>query len=154
MEYEGQICRPPMERSSYMPSCSGRLLLQSLYLLHAVQAPSLQTPAIEQVEQELKRVTARGNLVQILGVTATPSAWKPDHLSVHPGLIHRYFPGCRMVNMDATVTNINQKSDEELRLLYDQGVRLYLGMKAGWTMCFPLPRRTTTSNRRTVKSNG
>ena len=34
--------------------------------------------------------------------------------------------------MDATVTNISQKSDEELKLLYEAGVRnLYLGIESG-----------------------
>ena len=37
--------------------------------------------------------------------------------------IHHYFPSCEMVNMDATITNISHKSDEELKQLYDLGVR-------------------------------
>lgn len=55
-----------------------------------------------------------------------------DHLLRILELVHRYLPGCRMVNMDATITNISQKSDEELKQLYDQGVRrLYIGIETG-----------------------
>ena len=46
--------------------------------------------------------------------------------------IHVYFPECMCINMDATVTSIQQKSDQELRLLYENGVRhLYLGIESG-----------------------
>ncbi len=47
-------------------------------------------------------------------------------------LIDKYFPDCQMINMDATVTSIRLKSDEELQELYDRKVRhLYLGIESG-----------------------
>ena len=133
MEYEGQICRPPMERSSYMlpvaVGCSYNRCTFCTLFKHLRYRPL----PIEQVEQELKRVSAAGgNPVQIFLGDGNAFGMETDHLLHILELIHRYFPGCRMVNMDATVTNISQKSDEELRLLYDQGVRrLYLGIESG-----------------------
>ena len=133
MEYEGQICRPPMERSSYMlpvaVGCSYNRCTFCTLFKHLRYRPL----PIEQVEQELKRVSAAGgNPVQIFLGDGNAFGMETDHLLHILELIHRYFPGCRMVNMDATVTNISQKSDEELRVLYDQGVRrLYLGIESG-----------------------
>lgn len=133
MEYEGQICRPPMERSSYMlpvaVGCSYNRCTFCTLFKHLRYRPL----PIEQVEQELKRVSAAGgNPVQIFLGDGNAFGMEIDHLLHILELIHRYFPGCQMVNMDATVTNISQKSDEELRLLYDQGVRrLYLGIESG-----------------------
>ena len=47
-------------------------------------------------------------------------------------MIHRYFPSCEEVNMDATVTSILHKSQEDLKHLYEAGVRhLYIGIESG-----------------------
>ena len=47
-------------------------------------------------------------------------------------LIRKYFPDCRDVSMDATVTNVSEKSGEELRALRDNGVsELYVGIECG-----------------------
>ena len=47
-------------------------------------------------------------------------------------LIHKYFPDCYDVSMDATVTNVSEKSGEELRALRDNGVsELYVGIECG-----------------------
>lgn len=55
--------------------------------------------------------------------------------------------------MDATVTNIHNKSDEELKLLYREGVRrLYLGIESGLDdVLLALPKKTTRWNRHTGK---
>ena len=46
--------------------------------------------------------------------------------------IQSYFPDCRTINMDATVTSILQKSEQELKRLAEYGVRhLYLGIESG-----------------------
>ena len=122
-----------MERSSYMlpvaVGCSYNRCTFCTLFKHLRYRPL----PIEQVEQELKRVSAAGgNPVQIFLGDGNAFGMETDHLLHILELIHRYFPGCRMVNMDATVTNISQKSDEELRVLYDQGVRrLYLGIESG-----------------------
>jgi radical SAM superfamily enzyme YgiQ (UPF0313 family) len=55
----------------------------------------------------------------------------PRLLSISEKIFH-YFPNCRMVNMDATVTDIHNKTDEELLQLKKAGVRyLYLGIEGG-----------------------
>ena len=47
-------------------------------------------------------------------------------------MIRRYLPRCTSVSMDATITNIHEKSDEELRQLYEQGVdEVYVGIECG-----------------------
>ena len=101
MQYEGQICRPPMERSSYMlPVAVGCSYNACTFCTLFKHLRYRQLPK-EQIEAEMQR-------------------------------IHHYFPGCEMVNMDATVTNISEKSDEDLQMLYDAGVRnLYLGIETG-----------------------
>ena len=99
---------------------------------HGVGIQPQQLP-LEQVKNELERVKqAGGNPKNIFLGDGNAFGLKTDHLLHILELVHSYFPDCQMVNMDATVTNIHQKSDVELRQLYDAGVRrLYLGIETG-----------------------
>lgn len=133
MQYEGQICRPPMERASYMlpvaVGCSYNACTFCTLFKHLTYR---QLPD-EQIEQELCRVsTAGGNPKTVFLGDGNAFGLDTEHLLWILSRIHHHFPGCTAVNMDATVTNISQKSDEELRALYDAGIRnLYLGIESG-----------------------
>ena len=133
MEYEGQICRPPMERSSYMlpvaVGCSYNLCTFCTLFKHLQYR---QLPR-EQIEAEMIRVKEAGGDPKTIflgdgnafGLSMEDLLWILEK-------IHHYFPGCESVNMDATITNISHKSDEELKQLYDLGVRrLYIGIETG-----------------------
>lgn len=133
MEYEGQICRPPMEKSSYMlPVAVGCSYNRCTFCTLFKHLNYRQLP-IEQVKAELQRVKqAGGNPKTIFLGDGNAFGLKTDHLLYILEMVHNYFPDCQMVNMDATVTNIHQKSDAELRQLYEAGVRrLYLGIESG-----------------------
>ena len=133
MQYEGQICRPPMERSSYMlpvaVGCSYNACTFCTLFKHLRYRQLLK----EQIEAEMQRVfAAGGNPKSIFLGDGNAFGLDTDHLMWILERIHHYFPGCEMVNMDATVTNISEKSDEDLQKLYDAGVRnLYLGIETG-----------------------
>lgn len=133
MVYEGQICRPPMEKSSFMlpvaVGCSYNLCTFCTLFKHLKYR---QLP-MEQIESELQRVKAlEGNPKQIFLGDGNAFGLKTDYLLEILERIHFYFPQCSMVNMDATVTNISHKTDEELRQLKEAGVcRLYLGIETG-----------------------
>lgn len=133
MKYEGQICRPPMERSSYMlPVAVGCSYNQCKFCTLFKHLTYRELP-IEQVEAELRRVKElSGNPKKIFLGDGNAFGMKMERLMAILNLIHKYFPECNEVNMDATVTNIRLKSDEELRILQREGVRnLYLGIESG-----------------------
>ena len=133
MNYEGQICRPPMERASYMlPVAVGCSYNACTFCGLFKHLKYRQLPK-EQIEQEMIRVqTAGGDPKTIFLGDGNAFGLDTQHLLWILERIHHYFPGCTAVNMDATVTNISEKSDEELQALYDAGVRnLYLGIESG-----------------------
>ena len=133
MNYEGQICRPPMERASYMlPVAVGCSYNACTFCTLFKHLRYRQLPN-EQIEAELQRVVAAGgNPKTVFLGDGNAFGLDTDHLLWILERIHHYFPGCERVNMDATVTNISQKSDGELKKLYDAGVRnLYLGIETG-----------------------
>ena len=133
MNYEGQICRPPMERASYMlpvaVGCSYNACTFCMLFKHLCYR---QLPR-EQVEQEMRRVyDAGGNPKTVFLGDGNAFCLSTEDLLWILDKIHHYFPGCEAVNMDATVTNLSEKSDAELKALYDAGVRnLYLGIESG-----------------------
>lgn len=133
MEYEGQICRPPMERSSYMlPVAVGCSYNACTFCTLFKHLQYRQLPR-EQIEAEMIRVKeAGGDPKTIFLGDGNAFGLSMEDLTWILEKIHHYFPSCEMVNMDATITNISHKSDEELKQLYDLGVRrLYIGIETG-----------------------
>lgn len=133
MDYEGQICRPPMERGSYMlPVAVGCAYNRCRFCTLFKHLKFRELP-LSEVEQELLRVKNLGGVPKriFLG-DGNPFGLSAERLFQILELIHHYFPDCMDINMDATVTNVSEKSDEELRLLRKAGVReLYLGIESG-----------------------
>ena len=133
MQYEGQICRPPMERASYMLPVAVGCSYNACTFCTLFKHLSYRELPREQIEAEMQRVAAAGGNPKTIflgdgnafGLATEQLLWILER-------IHHYFPGCEKVNMDATVTNLSQKSDEELKLLAEQGVsKLYLGIESG-----------------------
>ena len=133
MQYEGQICRPPMERSSYMLPVAVGCSYNACTFCTLFKHLSYRELPREQIEAEMQRVhAAGGNPKTIFLGDGNAFGLKTEQLLWILERIHHYFPGCEKVNMDATVTNLSQKSDEELKLLAEQGVsKLYLGIESG-----------------------
>lgn len=133
MIYEGQICRAPMERASFMlpvmVGCSyGRCKFCNLFRHLAYRELPLS-----QVEDELRRVRdMNGRPRRIFLGDGNAFGLDAGHLEKVLDMIRGYFPQCEAVNMDATVTSILMKSDEELAMLFQKGVRhLYIGIESG-----------------------
>lgn len=133
MNYEGQICRAPMERSSFMlPVTVGCPYNQCKFcnLFRHLRYRELPT---EKIEEELKRVKdVGGSPTKIFLGDGNAFGLKTERLFWILERIQSYFPDCRTINMDATVTSILQKSEQELKRLAECGVRhLYLGIESG-----------------------
>ena len=133
MDYEGQICRAPMERGTYMlpvtVGCSYNRCRFCMLFKHL----SYRELTLNQIEQELIRVkNAGGSPKRVFLGDGNAFQLGTGRLMEIIGLLRRYFPECSAVHMDATVTSIAQKSDAELADLARAGVRrLYLGIETG-----------------------
>ena len=133
MNYEGQICRGPMERSSYMlPVAVGCSYNRCKFCTLFRHLKYRELP-MEQIEGELERVrNLGGNPKHVFLGDGNAFGLDTGRLLKITDLIHRYFPDCCAINMDATVTNIRAKSQEELQALRAAGIRhLYLGIESG-----------------------
>lgn len=133
MDYEGQICRGPMERSSFnLPIAVGCSYNACKFCTLFKHLKYRELP-LAQIEAELIRVKKlNGMPASIFLGDGNAFGTDIECLMQILDMIHRYFPECSAINMDATVMNIKEKSSEELRKLSAAGVRnLYLGIETG-----------------------
>ena len=143
MQYEGQICRPPMERASYMLPVAVGCSYNACTFCGLFKHLKYRDLPKEQIEAEMIRVhNAGGNPKTVFLGDGNAFGLATDHLLWILERIHHYFPGCEGVNMDATVTNLSEKSDEELDALYAAGVwQLYLGIESGLDDVLPFMKK-------------
>ena len=133
MEYEGVICRPPMELGAFLlPVAVGCTHNQCTFCAF-YKDKSFRIIPLEEVEAELTRASETGRIPRriFLG-DGNPFVLPTDRLLTILDMIRRHFPEMPPVHMDATVANVAGKSDEELRALRVAGVRkLYIGIECG-----------------------
>ena len=133
MEYEGRICRPPMERSSFMLPVMVGCSYNKCKFCNLFRNIKYRDLSLSEIEEELIRVkNLNGSLSKIFLGDGSAFNLETEHLLKILNLIHKYFPDCNCINMDATITGILQKTDTELETLYTQGIRtLYIGIGTG-----------------------
>lgn len=133
MNYEGQICRAPMERSSFMLPVTVGCSYNQCKFCNLFRHLRYRELSAEKIEEELKRVKdVGGSPTKIFLGDGNAFGLKTERLFWILERIQSYFPDCRTINMDATVTSILQKSEQELKRLAEYGVRhLYLGIESG-----------------------
>ena len=133
MEYEGQICRSPMERSSFMlpvaVGCSHNACHFCMLFKHLRYRPI----PLEEVFAEIDRiVSVGGNPKRIFLGDGNAFSLPTDTLAAILRRCREAFPALQSVGMDSHVQNILEKSPEELRALRELGLRdLYLGIECG-----------------------
>lgn len=133
MEYEGQICRAPMERGSFMlpvmVGCSYNRCRFCTLFKHL----KYRVLPLEQIESELMRVERAGGKPEVIFLGDGNAFDLPvSRLFEILRMIRGHFPDCRAIHMDATVSGIEGKTDRELKRLCEMGVRhLYLGIESG-----------------------
>ena len=133
MDYEGQICRAPMERAAYkLPVMVGCCYNQCRFC-DLFKHLKFRVIPLEEVEADIKRVAeAGGNPRKIFLGDGSAFALDTEHLEKILTMLQRYFGSNLEVNMNATVRSILNKSDDELKLLAGYGVKhLYIGLESG-----------------------
>ena len=133
MEYEGQICRSPMERTAFSLPVTVGCCYNKCYFCNLFKHLQYRELPLDQVEAELRRVSEMGAAPKTVflgdGSAFNLSA---ERLLEILALIRRYFPSRPAVNMDATVPSVLSKTQDSLRALSENGVRrLHIGIETG-----------------------
>ena len=133
MKYEGWICRAPMERASFMLPVAVGCSYNACKFCTLFKHMKYRELPMGQIEEEIFRVkNAGGNPKRVFLGDGNAFGLQTEKLLTILDMIQKNFPACEGINMDATVTNIQEKSDDELRQLKIAGVdELYLGIETG-----------------------
>ena len=131
MDYEGQICRSPMERGSFMLPVSVGCSYNRCRFCMLFKHLRFRMLEPEQIHAEILRVAGiGGNPKRVFLGDGSAFSLPADRLETVLTWIREAFPGCESVSMDATVGSVLGKSDEELSRLHALGVSdLYLGIE-------------------------
>lgn len=131
MEYEGQICRSPFERGSFMLPVMVGCSHNACKFCGLFRHIDYRVLPISQVEDEIKRAEkAGGNINRVFLGDGNAFTLSTGELLSISDLIHEHLPKVTEINMDATVTSILDKTEEELISLADTGIsHLYLGIE-------------------------
>ena len=133
MNYEGQICRAPMERGSFMLPVMVGCSYNACKFCTLFKHLKYRDLPFEQIEKECLAVKLQGGSPRkiFLG-DGNAFTFSAEYLLKIIRMIRKHFPDVQIINMDATVTSVLEKSDAELKALYEAGVRhLYLGIESG-----------------------
>lgn len=133
MDYEGRICRSPMEKGSYMLPVTVGCPYNGCHFCNLFRDLRYRELSFSQIEEELLRVkNAGGKPKKIFLGDGCAFGLKSQQLLKILDLIHRFFPDCDTINSDATITSIRTKTDEELKALSKKGYKhLYIGIESG-----------------------
>lgn len=133
MEYEGRICTPPVERSSFKLPIMVGCTYNKCKFCGLFKDLEYRVLPFEQVQAEVARVVAvNGKPKNIMLGDGNAFSLPTEYLAEVLDYIRAELPTVETFRADATITSIRQKSDEELALLASKGLTtLYIGIESG-----------------------
>lgn len=133
MNYEGQICRAPMERASYMLPVSVGCAYNQCKFCMLFKHLKYRKLDLLTIEKEILRVKKMGgNPKRVFLGDGNAFGLDADRLIIISKMLKNNFEDIQGINMDSTISNIKEKSDEELAALREAGIDcLYIGIESG-----------------------
>ena len=131
MEYEGRICRGPMEAKAFMLPVTVGCPYNRCKFCDLFTDLRYRKISMEDIENELKRVSAHGGNPELIYLgDGSAFQLKAEELIEIISMVKHYFLGAATFNSDATITSIKNKSDKELKTLHSLGYnKLYIGIE-------------------------
>ena len=131
MDYEGRICRGPMERKAFMLPVTVGCPYNRCKFCDLFTDLRYRKISTYDIESELKRVKSHnGNPKLIYLGDGSAFQLKANELADIINLVKKYFSDADTFNSDATISSIRTKSDDELKMLSSLGYKkLYIGIE-------------------------
>lgn len=133
MDYEGRICRAPQERGAFMLPVMVGCTYNKCKFCGLFKHLDFRVLPLDEVEAEIGRVANLGGNPEIVFLGDGNAFCLPtDHLLKIANMLSNNFSNLRQINMDATVSNILAKSDDELKEIAAAKIyNLYVGIESG-----------------------
>ena len=147
MHYTGQVYRPPMESDTPLleitTGCShNRCAFCTMYNRTPFSASKLDDIKADLAEL---RNTLGSDVRRIYLLNGDPFALSANRLLKISDLVHAQFPNIETLTCYASINDLNNKSDYDLKELRAAGYNdLYMGLESGWGKAVKLMRKGFT----------
>ena len=133
MRYEGDIYRPPSEAYSYLVQVTIGCAHNKCTFCSMYKAKQFRVRPVEEVIEDLEVARKTYSKVgRIFLCDGDALCLKTDKLVVILDKIAELFPECERVGVYGRATDILRKTDSELKLLVEHGLKIvYLGAESG-----------------------
>lgn len=137
MKYEGTIYRPPVEAYTFLlqvaTGCTHNgCTFCNMFEDKKIRLIDEKTIRYNLNEAKVQYQKANMPMERIFLVDGDAFALSANKLEEIIDIIHEYFPECSTISMYSSVTNVKNKTDEELIKLKNLGVNdLYIGHESG-----------------------
>lgn len=135
MHYTGQIYRPPMESETPLLQITSGCSHNRCAFCTMYEGTPFTVSRMEDIEADLEemRLTYGNGLRRIFLLNGDSFALPTKKLLKIAELIRARFPHIETITCYASIRNIGQKSDEDLKELRAAGYNdLYIGLESGW----------------------
>ena len=133
MKYTGPVYRPPLEHNTLLLQVTVGCAHNKCTFCTMYKDVKFEMESLEQIEEDLKEArNYYGKLERIFLVNGDAFVLSANRLKQIAKKIIEYFPECRTISMYASIRNIMNKTDEELKELRDLRINdLYVGLETG-----------------------
>lgn len=135
MHYTGQIYRPPMESETPLLQITSGCSHNRCAFCTMYEGTSFTVSRMEDIEADLDelRQVYGGGVRRLFLLNGDSFALPTKKLLKIAEMIHARFPHIETISCYASIRNIGQKSDEDLKELRSAGYNdLYIGLESGW----------------------
>ena len=122
MHYTGLTYRPPYEAYSLLLQVTAGCSHNACTFCTMYQGTGFAVSPLSEVEEDLDEATRwYGNAERVFLVNGDAFCLPAERLLAIAELVHHYLPRVRLITCYARITNVAQKTDEELRALAKAG---------------------------------
>lgn len=132
MRYSGNIFRPPSEAASLLVQVTIGCSHNKCTFCTMYRDKQFRVRDIKEVEEDLRNYPNKESVKKIFLMDGDALVLSFEKLVYILDLIKEVFPNVKQVSSYATFNDVNNKTVEELKVLYDKGLTLlYLGLESG-----------------------
>lgn len=135
MKYDAQIYRPPKEYKSLLLQVTNGCTHNKCKFCGMYRYTNFGMESMEQIESDIIEASQHpyySKSTRVFLLNGNPFVMKADRLIKIAELIHKYIPSVEVISTYASIKDIENKSDEDLRKIKEAGIsELYLGIESG-----------------------
>lgn len=134
MKYDQVIYRPPSEAYTLLLQVSSGCSHNKCSYCSMYKGTPFKMESLEQIEKDLiKAKKTHKNTPRIYLLNGDPFCLSANKLKSVAKLIHKHLPNCKTISMYASISNIKDKTMQELKELRSLGINdLYIGVETGF----------------------